>query len=130
MKKKVALTCVCLLSILLVAGFVLTRGLSYMSNVELDGIDIATVGDGSHFGVFEYGRFTNSVTVYVENGSIVSISIDEDVFSASVTNISDEVMARVIDLQDTRIDAISGATATTHAYLKAIENALNNDERR
>jgi len=34
---------------------------------------------------------------------------------------------KVIEQQNTDIDAISGATVTTNAYLMAIEDALNSD---
>ena len=38
---------------------------------------------------------------------------------------SQRLFDAVIAAQDTRIDTVSGATVTTKAYLKAIENALN-----
>jgi len=34
---------------------------------------------------------------------------------------------RVIEAQSTDIDAVSGATVTSKAYLKAIENALGDE---
>ncbi|WP_372994238.1 FMN-binding protein [Lutispora sp.] len=35
---------------------------------------------------------------------------------------------KVIEAQNTIVDAVSGATVTTKAYLKAIESALNNQQ--
>lgn len=41
-------------------------------------------------------------------------------------NLSDELFSDVIKSQNTTVDTISGATVTSKAYLKSIENALNN----
>jgi len=110
--------------IILLAGGIALLYPSGMRNIELQGIDLTTLDNGSYTGTFERGRFTNTLTVHVENNRIVSIEIVDDVFGSGITNASDEVFSRVIAMQDTRIDTVSGATATTNAYLKAIENAL------
>lgn len=110
--------------IILLAGGIALLYPSGMRNIELQGIDLTTLDNGSYTGTFERGRFTNTLTVHVENNRIVSIEIVDDVFGSGITNASDEVFSRVIAMQDTRIDTVSGATATTDAYLKAIENAL------
>ena len=97
---------------------------SAMADIRVRGVDLTTLADGSYTGTFERGRFTNTLTVHIENNRIVRIDIVEDVFAASVTDASDEVFRRVIETQDTKIDAVAGATITTKAYLKSIENAL------
>ncbi|MBV1758052.1 MAG: FMN-binding protein [Dethiosulfatibacter sp.] len=38
--------------------------------------------------------------------------------------VSDTLFEKVISTQDTKVDTVSGATVTSKAYLKAIENAL------
>jgi len=116
-----------LFAILSIGMYAMTRDLSFMREVELSGIDLATVDDGSYTGTFEHRRFTNTLTIRIENNAIVRIDIDSDVSGAGVLNAADEVFSKVIDAQDTRIDAVTGATATTNAYLMAIENALNAD---
>jgi len=127
MKKRTKIIIACavgLIAVISIGMFALSRGLSYMEAIELHGINMAAVSDGSHTGIFEHGRFTNTLTVHVQGGRIMGISIDDDVWGAWVTNASGEVIDRVIEAQDTRIDAVAGATVTTTAYLKAIENAL------
>ena len=132
MKKKkiliiVIVVVVSLFAILAIGMYAITRDLSYMRDVELRGIDLSTIDDGSYTGSFEHGRFTNTLTVRIENGEIVRVDIDSDVTGAGVLNAADEVFSKVIDAQDTKIDAVTEATATTNAYLLAIENALNAD---
>ena len=124
MKKKIMII-VSVIVILLIGMFVLlVSDLSGLRDAELQGIDLTTLEDGSYTGTFQHGRFTNTLTVHVENSRIIGIDVEEDIFAAWVTNASDEVFRRVIAMQDTRIDAVTEATVTTNAYLKAIENAL------
>lgn len=40
-------------------------------------------------------------------------------------DLTDELFARVIRAQSLQVDTISGATLTSKAYLKGVENALN-----
>jgi len=112
------------LIVLLLAGAFVSLNPSGMRGIELQGIDLTAIADGSYTGTFQRGRFTNTLTVDIENNRIARIDIERDVFAASVTNISAEVFRRVIEMQSTNIDAVAGATLTMKAYLKAIENAL------
>ena len=124
MKNKIIIAGIALITLLFAAAFGLSHNLSYMRDIELHSIDLTIIEDGSHTGTFERGRFTNTLTVHVEGGRIIGIDIDNDVWGAWVTNISDEVFSRVIDAQGLEIDAIAGATVTMNAYLSAIKNAL------
>jgi len=124
-KKRIIATGIGVFIIILSAGiFAIVRDLPYMRDVHPSGIDLSSIGDGSHAGIFEHGRFSNKLTVHIAGGRIMSINIDDDLFGGSVQNVSGEVFGRVISAQDTRIDAVSGSTATTAAYLRAIEDAL------
>jgi uncharacterized protein with FMN-binding domain len=128
MKKKIIITVVGLfVAFIITAGIVLGRDLSGMGSIELHRIDLSSVNDGSYTGTFEHGRFTNTLTVRVEGGRIVKIEIVDDVFAASVTNASGETFSRVIERQNTDIDAVTGATVTMNAYLMAIENAFEGE---
>jgi len=128
MKKKNKIIIIVIISIIavIVTGvFAITRNLSNMMEIKLNGIDIAALSDGAYTGSFKRGRFTNTLTVQIENQTIVEINIDNDVLLAQ-EEVSDDVFRKVIEEQSTDIDAISGATVTTNAYLVAIEDALNN----
>lgn len=114
--------------IILAVMFVgITDGLNEGKEVALDGIDLATVPDGSYTGTYDFKRWSNTLTVHVEDHKIVAIEVNEDVSAAAMTDCADEVIMRVIEAQSTDIDAVSGATVTSKAYLKAIENALGDE---
>jgi len=125
MKKKIFIIFGIFVLVLLIAGIVaITSGLSDGANVVLDGINLSGVADGSYVGTYEHGRWTNTLTVRVENRRIIRINIVTDVFMAGITNCSDEILKRVIANQNTQIDIVAGANVTSKAYLKAIEDAL------
>jgi uncharacterized protein with FMN-binding domain len=95
-----------------------------MSDLSPQGINPATIADGSYTGTFSQGRFTNTVTVHIENGVITGIDMVDDVMFAGIMGITEDVLDQVIRAQNTQIDTISGSTLTMNAYLMAIEVAL------
>ena len=124
--KKRLLTAIGIVIVILIIGFMLvTNGLSEGANVILRGIDLSATHDGSYTGVYEFKRWSNTLVVHVKDHRITSIVIESDVAAAGITNCSGEIFRRVIEAQDTRVDAVSGATITSKAYLKAIEDAVN-----
>jgi uncharacterized protein with FMN-binding domain len=124
MKKKRLIICAVILAILLGTGFGATNRLSEGANVALSGVDLSGVPDGNYTGVYESGRWSNTVVVYVQGHRITAIDIEKDVFAAFIKNCSNETFRRVLEAQNTTVDAVSGATVTSKAYLKAIEDAV------
>ncbi|MCL1802403.1 MAG: FMN-binding protein [Eubacteriaceae bacterium] len=124
MKKPLKTILLVAAAVLLAAFALATNGLSAGAKVPINGIDLAAMDNGAYIGEYSYKRWANTLRVHVDNGAITGIEIIKDVFGANITHCSDETFRRVIQAQDTRIDAVSGATVTTKAYLKAIENAL------
>ena len=102
-----------------------TNGLSEGKKVSLNGIDLQKINDGSYTGSYDYKRWSNTVIVHIRDNRITAIDIEKDVSASEITNVSGEVIHRVIEAQNTTVDAVSGATVTSKAYLKAIEDALN-----
>lgn len=92
--------------------------------VDYNGIDLSDKPDGSYTGTYEFKRWTNALVVQVQDHKITSIDFDKDVVAAGITDCANEMFRRVIEAQDTEVDAVSGATVTSKAYLKAIEDAL------
>ena len=124
MKRK-TLIIICAI-VVLFAGMVIavTNGLGKGAKVALIGVDLTKIPDGSYSGSYEFKRWSNSVIVQVKDNRITGIDIEKDVFGSGITHCADEVFNRVLTAQDTRVDAVSGATVTSKAYLKAIEDAL------
>lgn len=119
-----------LLMVLICAGgfFYLSRGLEAGENVVINGLDVSTLPDGFYQGKYEHGRWTNEVKVTVKAQKITAIEIIDDVTIAQ-PGLADKIFGEVIQAQNTKVDAVSGATVTSKAYLKAIENAIQKPPR-
>ena len=127
--KKIVLICTGTLIIAIIGfGLLVTDGLSEGMRVSIEGVDLSNIPDGSYIGSYEFKRWSNSVIVHVSDNRITGIEMHEDVFGATVTDAFGDIVDRVILAQDTTVDAVSGATVTSKAYLKAIEDALTTQD--
>ncbi len=91
-------------------------------------IDVSQVPDGVYEGQNSYGSNTVKVVVTVENHMITSIS-DPEQSNSVFTKYATGVFRKIIEKQTPNVDAISGATTTSKAYMKAVCDALNIDEK-
>jgi len=103
--------------------FYLTRGLAAGSQVAVGGINPTALSDGTYIGEYKAGRWSNTVQVTVAGGRIAGIEVVKDVTFAK-PEVTGEVLNRVTAAQSLAVDAVTGSTVTSKAYLKAIENAL------
>lgn len=106
--------------------FYLTRGLSSGKKLEIGTVELSNLVDGTYKGKYKSGRWTNEVGVTVKDHKITQIDILKDVKFHKAES-AKELLDRVIARQNTDVDTVSGATVTSKAYLKAIENALKKD---
>ncbi len=99
---------------------VLNRGMGEIKSMIINNIDLQGIEDGYYEGVFTGGRWSNKVAVTVVNHSITHIQVI-DSEQLKLMNSAAEAVKKEQSLQ---IDTVSGATVTTKAFLKAVENAL------
>ncbi len=113
------------LVVLVVGGgiFFLARGIEAGAEVSVSSLDLSKVKDGIYNGEYKSGRWTNEISVEVKDSRIVKMAIVKDVMFVK-PEVSGELFAKVLKKQNTDVDAVSGATITSKAYLKAIEDAL------
>lgn len=113
------------LLVLIIGGtiFYMTRGLNSGENMIINSIYPAQLKDGVYRGNYNGGRWSNEVDITLKNKRIIQIDIAKSVVFEK-PEVSRELINKVIEKQDTDIDIISGATVTSKAYLKSIENAL------
>jgi uncharacterized protein with FMN-binding domain len=118
--------CVLLVLILVGAGgFIwITSGLSRYKKMPIGKVELSKVKDGSYTGSFNGGRWSNTVQVTVKDHKITSVKIVKDVQFADDAK-TRQLFDRVVEAQTPQVDAISGSTVTSKAFLKSIENALN-----
>ena len=106
------------------AGFYMTRGINSGENMIINPIDASQLKDGVYNGIYNGGRWSNEVNVTLNDKKITQIAIVKSVVFEK-PEVSRELINKVIQKQDTNVDVIGGATVTSKAYLKSIENALS-----
>jgi len=126
-KKKVLIAVGVVVIVLILAGvggFVwITSGLSKYKNMTIGKVDLTKLPDGTYKGSFKGGRWSNTVEVTVRSHKITSIKVVKDVEFKN-PKVADQVFNEVKSAQSTQVDAVTGSTVTSKAYLKSIENAL------
>ena len=104
--------------------FLLMRHQDTVLAESIDAIQVATLNDGTYQGEYAGTRWENTVEVTIENGLITEIEIIDDMRLVDDV-VSAQLFERIKSSQSLDIDVISGATVTSIAYLKAIEDALH-----
>jgi len=102
--------------------------------ISIGNIDFTKLRDGTYIGEFKAskGEARNaSVKVCIAGGEITEIKIlkgavDEKGNPKEINNgmTIDDLFQEVVQSETLKVDAISGATLTSNAHLKALENAL------
>ena len=109
--------------VLVVFGvFFMFNGMSVVKNMPINNVDLGSVSDGTYTGAFKVGRWSSKVEVTVKDHKITDIKMVSA--DPTVTSVSQDSVSKVIADQKLDIDIVSGATVTTKALLKSIENAL------
>lgn len=102
--------------------FVMTRGIKEGKKLEINSVDISKLENGTYIGKYSKDRWISEVEVIVRGKKIENIKT----LSQPLTpDVGDELSKRIIEKQNVNVDVISGATVSSKAYLKSVENALN-----
>ncbi len=103
--------------------FFLTRGLEEVASVQVGEIYPGQKEDGIYEGYYENYRWKNEVAVHIEDGRIVEIIVN-DAQREDQEGLERKMTDAVMEAQSTQVEVVSGATVSSKAYLKAIEDAL------
>jgi uncharacterized protein with FMN-binding domain len=99
-------------------------GQKEVTAVKINYINLNNVKDGKYIGEFNGYRWSNTVEVTVLDNKITDITfIKGQVFRDK--EFEDKLISEVIEKQSIDVDTISGATISSKAILKAIDNAFN-----
>ena len=104
-------------------GIYITWGLDQSAHLNIGNVNISSLSDGTYIGTNNNGRWSNSLEVDVENHRVKDIRLVKDV-TFPLPEIAEKIFKSVTDNQKVNVDAVSGATVTSKAYLRSIENAL------
>ncbi|WP_026393647.1 FMN-binding protein [Acetobacterium malicum] len=126
--KKVMMIILSILGVLVLVGaggvFYITNGLEAGENLAINPVDLTKIEDGTYAGVYQAGRWTNEVAVSVADHQISNIDVVKTVTIES-PEMTSTIINSVIEKQNTTVDTVTGATVSSKAYLKSIENALS-----
>ncbi len=95
-------------------------------NIPLAEIDFTALQDGQYKGGYAggmYGWRANACKILIRDGKVWDIQLLNKKEEDQNQN-NERLYDRVIQAQSLQVDTISGATLTSKAQLKAIENAL------
>lgn len=96
-------------------------------NLPIAVLDFSKLRDGIYTGEYEGGMYkwrANKAQVTVTSGRVSEIKLLGSSDPGRENTQQDMLYDRVIKAQSLQVDAISSATLTSRAYLKAVENAL------
>ena len=112
--------------LLLVFMGMLTVGCSTgYKNITAQLPDLTQKNDGIYRGFYDLSGTPTKVSldVHVQNNAIINIKIVEHSCSP-IGKKAENIIGRIIEKQNLDIDVIGGATASSKAILKAVENAF------
>ncbi len=109
--------------IVIVAIIVLMNGMEKGKAVEINQINLENVEDGTYTGSYDLTRWSNTVEVTIVNHRIENIVVIDDVM-IQLDELTQRLFNNVIMNQTLDVDIETGSTVTSLAYLKSIENAL------
>jgi uncharacterized protein with FMN-binding domain len=102
-------------------------------NLPLTAVDFSKLNEGTYLGEYKGGMYkwrASKVQVIVASGKVADIKLLDSADPGKKNTDQALIFDRVIKAQSLQVDTISGATLTSKAYLKAVENALLKAEKR
>ena len=105
---------------------VISCNTSSLAEIKASLPDMNGKSDGVYRGNYNLSGSPVKVTldVTVQNNNIIAIKIIEH-FRSPIGKKAEKITERIIEEQSLNIDAISGATGSSKAIMKAVENALH-----
>ena len=119
-----------LVGLAVVVGGVIAFGLAGRragETLPIGSVDFSELADGEYTGRYKGGRWSNRVRVTVESGRVTGIDVVQDILFRQ-PEVRSQTLESIIEAQSLQVDAVSGATITAKAYLKAVENALTGSD--
>ncbi|MGC8972140.1 MAG: FMN-binding protein [bacterium] len=118
------LTFVPIITITILFAIFLFYGKEGTLNLVITDIDFLKIPDGTYLGSYRKGRFSYKVEVTIKSSKVANINIINE-SKISLASVPKKIIESVLKEQSLKIDMVTGATVTSKAVLKAIENALS-----
>jgi uncharacterized protein with FMN-binding domain len=111
----------------LVAGYlflIFNRGMGTIRALDIGGVDLSRIDDGTYTGRYSHGRWGYTVEVTVADHRIENVEITECTKADIYVELNAKLVSYVVGKQTLEYDAVGGASISSKAFLKAVENAL------
>jgi uncharacterized protein with FMN-binding domain len=103
------------------------------ANLPIEAVDFSKLNDGTFTGEYAGGMYKwrpNKVQVTVASGKVNEIQLLNASEKEAKEPVHASIYDRVIEAQSLQVDTVSGATLTSKAYLKGLEDALLKAEKK
>jgi uncharacterized protein with FMN-binding domain len=111
---------VAVIVLIFAGGYIaVTRGLPEMQELVVNDVNPGELPDGIYTGEFSRYRWSNKVKVTIEDGRILDLQPE------SSGALEQDLAERIIARQSLQVDIETGATVSSKAFLKAVEEALS-----
>lgn len=100
-----------------------SKEMMMVRQMEIQNVDTKNIQDGEYIGSFSYSGFEYKVKTIVQGHRIADIKILQNRDTKHAKS-AEGVISEIIEKQSPNVDAISGATTTSKALMKAVENSL------
>lgn len=135
MKKKIFIGVGIFLGIIVIAAgvlyiFVMRPAFEVQAEVRqmaIEKVTLAAVPDGTYTGEFIYSSVITKVAITVKDHKIESIDILERGEGEHPDKAAAGIVKRVMEKQTLDVEVVTGATTSSKALLKAMENALKSN---
>ncbi len=109
--------------VLLIVSSCATQEMLAVREMQIKDVDLRSLADGDYVGAFSYGGFEYRVKTVVKERRIVDVVVLQN-RDTDYAKEAEGVLPEMVKRQTPNVDAISGATTTSKALMKAVENAL------
>ena len=99
--------------------------LDKLTDSNISNVDLSKVADGIYTGNYKVFPVIAEVKVIVKNHEITGIELLKHKSGRGAP--AEIIPGKVVEAQTLEVDVVSGATYSSKVILKAIENALNNN---
>jgi len=108
--------------VVLLTGLVLAVSCVNLEKIVINSPDLNSVADGVYQGNSKVGPVRVTLDVTMQSGAIASIEIIRHFNGLGKK--AEAIVPAIIKAQSLNVDVVSGATGSSKAILKAVENAL------
>ena len=111
--------------LIVLAGIIIIGCSTAYKNLTAKMADLTQIADGTYRGKYDVSGTPVKVTldVIVQNSNIIKIVIVKH-FCSPIGKKAEKITDTIIERQSLDVDVVSGATGSSKAILKAVENAL------